>query len=379
MSSQGVEVPLMPPPIAATMADNAAVREALLTTAPAPARPAPQSRRFRWTAFAPTAAAGVALAVHKWVPSQQTQVPTRLYPAFLIAVMVAGVVIALTQHFWRPVKPTLWRLPQAVVFNPLHWCVDNAPILAAGVLLLCAWDLVTLKLALVPLPYFPGPDAVFQTLVDDWGSAGAGQPGLAECMVRSLLLLGSGYLLGATLGILCGVLIGWYPAARYWGTPVMKLIGPIPATALIPMSLMLFRSPFMSAVALIALAVWFPLTMLTFSGVSNTRASYLDVARTLGARPAYLVFRVAIPAAMPSIFVGLFMGLGASFLTLVVAEGVGVQAGLGWYIDWARAYSDYTKVYAALIIMAAYFSTIMTLLFRLRDRVLVWQKGVIKW
>ena len=65
--------------------------------------------------------------------------------------------------------------------------------------------------------------------------------------------------------------------------------------------------------------------MLTASGISNTRASYLDVARTLGAGRAYLIFRVAIPAAMPSIFIGLFMGLGASFLTLVVAETVGVK------------------------------------------------------
>ena len=131
--------------------------------------------------------------------------------------------------------------------------------------------------------------------------------------------------------------------------------------------------------AVIALAVWFPVTMLTASGISNTRASYLDVARTLGAGRAYLIFRVAIPAAMPSIFIGLFMGLGAAFLTLVVAETVGVKSGLGWYVAWAQGWAEYGKVYAALIIMAAFFSTIMTLLFKVRDRVLVWQKGVIKW
>ncbi|PYL13476.1 MAG: hypothetical protein DMF43_05150 [Verrucomicrobia bacterium] len=130
---------------------------------------------------------------------------------------------------------------------------------------------------------------------------------------------------------------------------------------------------------LIALAVWFPVTMLTASGISNTRASYLDVARTLGAGRAYLVFRVAIPAAIPNIFIGLFMGLGASFLTLVVAESVGVKSGLGWYVSWAQGWAEYGKVYAALIIMAAFFSTLMTLLFKLRDHVLVWQKGVIKW
>ena len=138
-------------------------------------------------------------------------------------------------------------------------------------------------------------------------------------------------------------------------------------------------SALLSAIGLIALAVWFPVTMLTASGINNTRASYLDVARTLGAGEAYLIFRVAIPAALPNIFIGLFMGLGTSFLTLVVAENVGVKSGLGWYVSWAQGWAEYGKVYGALIIMAAFFSTIMTVLFRVRDRVLVWQKGVIKW
>jgi NitT/TauT family transport system permease protein len=161
--------------------------------------------------------------------------------------------------------------------------------------------------------------------------------------------------------------------------PVLKLVGPIPATALIPLAMVLFPSYILSAVSLIAFAVWFPVTMLTASGISNTRESYLDVARTLGAGRWYLIYRVAIPAAMPSIFIGLFMGLGASFLTLVVAETVGVKSGLGWYVSWASGWAEYGKVYAAIIIMAAFFSTIMTILFKVRDYVLVWQKGVIKW
>ena len=109
------------------------------------------------------------------------------------------------------------------------------------------------------------------------------------------------------------------------------------------------------------------------------RLAKWDVARTLGAGPRYLIFRVAIPAAMPSIFIGLFMGLGTSFLTLIVAETVGVKAGLGWYISWAQGWAEYGKVYAALVIMAVFFSSIMTLLFKVRDRILVWQKGTIKW
>src|SRR5437667_8038385 len=135
---------------------------------------------------------------------------------------------------------------------------------------------------------------------------------------HSLILLVSGYALCFAIALITGVTIGWFAHARYWGMPLLKVVGPIPATAWIPLAMVISPSAMFSAVGLIALAVWFPVTMLTASGISNTRASYLDVARTLGARPTYLIFRVAIPAAMPSIFIGLFMGLGASFLTLIV-------------------------------------------------------------
>src|SRR5947199_9468022 len=115
------------------------------------------------------------------------------------------------------------------------------------------------------------------------------------------------------------------------------VVGPVPATAWIPLVMVISPSAVLSAAGLIALAVWFPVTMLTSSGISNTRASYLDVARTLGANQRYLIFRVAIPAALPSIFVGLFMGLGPSFLTLVVAECVGIKAEWGWCVGWPEA------------------------------------------
>jgi len=238
--------------------------------------------------------------------------------------------------------------------------------------LLCIWEIVTSGFRLLPLPYFPSPASVLRSLLLDWEL-------LFDSTWHSLLLLISGYLLGAVGGIITGICIGWFRQARYWGMPLLKVVGPIPATAWIPLAMVVSPKPIFSAVGLIALAVWFPVTMLTMSGIANARASYLDVARTLGAGPSFLIFRVAIPAAMPNIFLGLFMGLGASFLTLIVAETVGVRSGLGWYVSWAQGWAEYAKVFAALVIMAAFFSTIMTLLFKLRDRILVWQKGTIKW
>jgi NitT/TauT family transport system permease protein len=238
--------------------------------------------------------------------------------------------------------------------------------------LLGIWETITVGFHLLPMPYFPSPAGVLQSMINDRAL-------LFHSTWDSLILLLSGYTVGVCIALVTGICIGWFAPARYWGMPLLKVIGPIPATAWIPLAMVVSPNAKMSAIGLIALAVWFPVTMLTASGISNTKASYLDVARTLGAKQSYLIFHVAIPAALPSIFIGLFMGLGTSFLTLVVAETVGVRYGLGWYVSWAQGWAEYGKVYAALIIMAAFFSTIMTVLFKVRDRLLAWQKGVIKW
>jgi NitT/TauT family transport system permease protein len=299
----------------------------------------------------------IALVVHLLVSKNEAPVDTRSYSIFLSAILGASIVAVAVQSLW----PGLRR-----------WMAHMWPILAAAVSLLCAWEVITSGFRLLPMPYFPGPASILQSLINDRAI-------LFNSTWHSLLLLGSGYLLGVIIALITGIGIGWFPQARYWGMPLLKVVGPIPATAWVPLAMVLSPNGTFSAVGLIALAVWFPVSMLTISGIANTRASYLDVARTLGANQKYLIFRIAIPAALPSIFIGLFMGLGTSFLTLIVAETVGVKSGLGWYVSWAQGWAEYGKVYAALVIMAAFFSTIMTVLFKVRDRVLAWQKGVIKW
>jgi NitT/TauT family transport system permease protein len=307
--------------------------------------------------LAPAAAVLFAMFVHYLLPNRQSRLPTHVYPVFLQSLLAAALLLALVPRGWRRLRP---------------WARHYGPLLAGAAAWLGLWDLITLKLALVPLPYFPGPEMVLRALIDD-------RQVLFVSTYHSLVLLLSGYLLGAILGIITGVLIGYFRPVRYWGMPVLKMVGPIPATAFIPLAMALFTNSFFSGTALIALAVWFPVTMLTISGVANVPVSYLNVARTLGAGRGYLIFRVAIPSALPSIFVGLFMGLGVSFLTLMAAETVGVKSGLGYYVNWQRTYAEFAKVYAALVIMAFFFSGIMTLLFKLRDQVLGWQKGVIQW
>lgn len=244
--------------------------------------------------------------------------------------------------------------------------------LVALPLLLAVWEILTAKLGLLPSPFFAPPQALIEVYGEDW-------PRLGLSTAHSLRLLAHGFASGASVGFVVGVWIGWSRIAGYWVHPVLRFLGPVPASALLPLAFFFAPSSYAAAVFLIALASFFPIAVLTWSGVAAVNKSYYDVARTLGASDRFLVLRVAIPAALPQVFVGLFMGLGASFSVLVTAEMMGVKAGLGWYLQWAQGWAAYSNMYAALFVMAILCSGLITLLFKVRDHALSWQKGTVKW
>ena len=268
-------------------------------------------------------------------------------------------------------RSLLARQPDTAQPRAERW-LKAMPWLVALAVGVTAWEVLTAKLEWLPRPFFAPPQALIAVYFDDF-------PRLGSSVAHSFGLLAYGYVIGAVVGFVTGVGIGWSRAVGYWLHPVLRLIGPLPATAWLPLAFFFFPSSFSASVFLIALATGFPVAVLTWSGVAGVNSAFYDIARTLGARPGFLILKVAIPAALPSVFVGLFMGLGASFSVLIVAEMMGVKAGLGWYLQWAQGWAAYSNMYAALLVMALMCSGLITLLFRFRDRLLAWQKGLLKW
>jgi NitT/TauT family transport system permease protein len=303
---------------------------------------------------AATAWVAAAAVTHRW-PDDGDVGPTGQLAAIMAIIGLLLLGTTLTSRYVA--LPRLFRM---------------GPWLVALALLFGAWELASAKLNLMPRPFFAAPQSLLEVYTDDW-------PRLLDSMAHSLMLLVTGYAVGAVLGFICGVAIGWSRALGYWMHPLLRFVGPLPATAWLPLAFFVLPSSWTAGVFLIALATGFPVTVLTWSGVASVNAAYYDVARTLGASQQFLILRVAIPAAMPSVFVGLFMGLGGSFAVLVVAEMMGVKAGLGWYLSWAQGWAAYSNMYAALIVMALMCSSVIWVLFRLRDRLLTWQRGLLRW
>ncbi|GBQ63550.1 nitrate/sulfonate/bicarbonate ABC transporter permease [Ameyamaea chiangmaiensis NBRC 103196] len=254
----------------------------------------------------------------------------------------------------------------------LHRLSARAPWAIALGVGLAAWEIAQAKLLWLPRPFFGTPQDLLDVFVTDWRKLG-------DSLLHSLALLVVGYTIGSLVGIAVGVGLGRSVRFRYWVQPVIRLIGPLPPVALLPLAFVLIPSSRVASEALMSLAAGFPVAILTWSGIAAVDPAYYDVARTMGARGRFLVLRVALPAATPQIFVGLFMGLGASFAMLVVAEMLGVKSGLGFYMQWAQGWAAYPNMYAALLVMSVMCTGLMTLLFRVRDHVLKWQKDGLKW
>ena len=250
---------------------------------------------------------------------------------------------------------------------------QRAPWLLALGLFLTLWEVATAKFAWLPLPFFPPPQAIIEVYTDDL-------PKLLDSVFASIKLQLGGYAIGAAVGFLTGVSIGWSRNVGYWVHPVLRFIGPLPATAWLPFAFFTFPSSWSASTFLIALATGFPVTVLTWSGVASVNNAYYDVARTLGAKPS-----------LPGAEGGDSGGIAARLRRPVhgprrILRRAGgrrddraSRPGLGWYLQWAQGWAAYSNMYAALIVMSLLCSGAITLLFRTRDRLLVWQKGVVKW
>ncbi|MDR1446529.1 MAG: ABC transporter permease subunit [Treponema sp.] len=314
---------------------------------------------FDWRSFIPAASLALVLFLHKTLPAYQGY-RVKLLPYFTwLLYVLFGIFLV--------------RAGMSIV-NPRERgkLIYKSSFFAAGFLLLGVYNLITLKFNVLPSLYFPAPERIIGVFVEDWFF-------ILRCLVYSMRLLLGGFFLGAFLGVLTGTLIGWSPRCNYWIMPFIRIVGPIPSTAWIPIALVIFFRPTSASLFLIALGVWFPTTVLTSSGIMNVHKSYFEVASTLGAGNLRNILTIALPGAAPSVFAGLFNGTSACFLTLMAAEMIGCKFGIGWYINWQRETLAYSNVYAAFIVIAVTFSFLIGLQFKIRNRVLSWQKGTIRW
>jgi ABC-type nitrate/sulfonate/bicarbonate transport system permease component len=216
-------------------------------------------------------------------------------------------------------------------------------------LFLAVWEIAPRVVPGINPKMFPPPSQVAGIFADmTWGS-GEIWPHLGASLQRALW----GFLLGASTGVVAGVLSGRFAVFRELSDPVLHGLRAIPAIAIVPLAIVWFGLGDVSKVMLIAWGAFFPVWVNTFIGVRDIPAVYLRSAATLGARPVAAVLQVALPAALPFVFAGLRQATAVAFVVLVAAELVGAEKGLGFLISFAHLVFRVDIMFVGLIYLGA--------------------------
>jgi NitT/TauT family transport system permease protein len=218
--------------------------------------------------------------------------------------------------------------------------------LAACVL---AWHLAStrhLDLGVMTFQNVPSPEEVLaaaQELLESQKML----PHLTASMSRVL----SGFLVAAVFGVGLGLVIGRSRIAEDSLLPPLEMLRPIPAVAWIPLSILIFPSSELSMIFITFTGALFPILLNTIHGVEAVDARLIASARSLGSGRRALFTEVILPAAAPSIFTGLSIGMGTAWFCLVTAEMIAGQFGIGYYTWASYTIQNYAEIVVGMLLI----------------------------
>jgi NitT/TauT family transport system permease protein len=239
------------------------------------------------------------------------------------------------------------------------------PLVVIGV-----WEMLSRAEVIHPL-ILPAPSQVLSRWIE---YARSGE--LHRDALSSLYRVAVGFLIGVTLAIPAGLVMGASRTAYAYLNPLLQVLRPIPPIAFVPLAILWFGLGNPPAFFLISLGAFFPVLMNTIDGVRGVDAIYIRAAVNLGARRPALFFRVMVPAAMPHIMTGLRVGFGVAFIVVIVAEMIAVNDGLGYRILEAREYFWSDKIIAGMLSIGVLGLVIDALLARVSGYLLRWHRGM---
>ncbi|MDJ0354593.1 MAG: ABC transporter permease [Actinomycetota bacterium] len=172
---------------------------------------------------------------------------------------------------------------------------------------------------------------------------------LADDVGASLARVLTGFLLGSLLAIPVGFLMGWYSIARGIVEPYIQFFRTVPPLAIIPLAIVTMGIGEVPKIFVIFLAAFLSCVISTFQGVVGVEKTLINAARVLGAGSLTVFLRVVVPASSPFILVGMRIGLGAAWATLVAAELIAAPNGLGYRMQQAQLFYDLPTIFVSLI------------------------------
>jgi NitT/TauT family transport system permease protein len=191
-------------------------------------------------------------------------------------------------------------------------------------------------------------------------------------LLASVARVYGGFALALIVALPLGMLIGRVPLVRQLIDPTIQILRPVPVTAWLPLAMIMFGLGPRSAFFLVFLGAFYPILVNTIFGVRAVEPRLFEAASMLGCSGSAQFFRVVLPAALPSIFTGMRLGLGFAWVVIVVGEMTGVQTGLGAIIMEARQLSRTEIVICGMVVIGTVGFLSDRLVMLIGRRLLAW-------
>lgn len=180
----------------------------------------------------------------------------------------------------------------------------------------------------------PGPVAVFTEWINPDPIFGVSlyTAEYYKNVIASCIRVGAAFAIATLIGVPLGLFMGWSRKFKDYTFPILETLRPIPILAWVPLAILMFKEYESSVIFLATLASLFVTTLNTLLGVESIDEAYFRAASCLGAKPRHVFWDVVVPGAMPFIFTGLEISIAVAWFSLVAAEMVSGQYGLGYMI-----------------------------------------------
>jgi sulfonate transport system permease protein len=212
--------------------------------------------------------------------------------------------------------------------------------------IIAGWQALSLA-GLIPQRILPAPTAV---IAAGWHATISGE--LPRNIWVSFWRAIVGLVIGGGIGFALGLANGLSQLSNKLTDTTLQMVRNIPHLALIPLVILWFGIDESAKLFLVALGVFFPIYLNTLHGIRTVDPQLIEMGRTYGMSSSALFWRVILPGALPSIFVGLRFALGIMWLTLIVAETISASSGIGYMAMQAREFLLVDVVVLSILIYA---------------------------
>jgi sulfonate transport system permease protein len=231
------------------------------------------------------------------------------------------------------------------------------------------------KLGLVSTQKLPPPTEVWSTAVSLITTNSPAYGTLQGAMLVSLERVAIGFGLGAAAGIGLAIVTGLSRLGEHALDPHLQMLRTLPLFGLIPVFIVWFGIGELPKILLITIAATIPLYLNTFAGIRSVDARLAEVGRVLQLRRGEVIRHIVLPGALPQIFTGLRLSLGAAWLALVVAEQINANAGLGFMINQAEQFDRNDVIFVCLLVYCILGLLTDALVRLLERRALAWRRS----